>query len=105
MNAAWPAATALAAGLALASGAALLAGFFTPAATSLAGTTLILLAWTSGAGPDGLVFDRTGASALAAVAAAIVFVGPGALSVDARLFGRREIVFPHTRRPSHDGGR
>ena len=28
------------------------------------------------------------------MAAAIVFLGPGAFSVDARLFGRREIIIP-----------
>ena len=36
---------------------------------------------------------------LLAVAAALVLLGPGALSLDARLFGRREIVFLHDRRP------
>jgi len=28
------------------------------------------------------------------MAAAVVLLGPGALSLDARLFGRREITFP-----------
>jgi hypothetical protein len=32
------------------------------------------------------------------VAAAVAFLGPGAFSVDARLFGRREIIIPHTPR-------
>ena len=31
---------------------------------------------------------------VALVAAAVSFLGPGALSVDARLFGRREITIP-----------
>ncbi|MGJ5814440.1 hypothetical protein [Paludibaculum fermentans] len=29
------------------------------------------------------------------VAIAVVFLGPGAFSLDARLFGRREIIIPH----------
>jgi uncharacterized membrane protein YphA (DoxX/SURF4 family) len=33
------------------------------------------------------------------VAAAVLFLGPGALSVDARLFGRREIIIPKLARP------
>lgn len=33
------------------------------------------------------------------VAAAVLFLGPGALSVDARLFGRREIIIPKLTRP------
>jgi uncharacterized membrane protein YphA (DoxX/SURF4 family) len=32
------------------------------------------------------------------VAVAIIFLGPGAWSVDGRLFGRREIIIPHTSR-------
>jgi hypothetical protein len=37
---------------------------------------------------------------LVAVAAALVLLGPGALSIDARLFGRREIVVPRAPRRS-----
>jgi uncharacterized membrane protein YphA (DoxX/SURF4 family) len=33
-----------------------------------------------------------------AIAAAIILLGPGAISIDARIFGRREIIIP--RRPS-----
>ena len=32
-----------------------------------------------------------------AMATAILFLGPGAFSIDARLFGRREIFIPHTK--------
>jgi hypothetical protein len=39
------------------------------------------------------------ASFAVAAAVAIVLTGPGALSLDARLFGRREIVIPRTPRP------
>lgn len=31
---------------------------------------------------------------------ALVLIGPGAYSLDARMFGRREIVIPERRRPS-----
>jgi hypothetical protein len=39
-----------------------------------------------------------GAFNLAAISAALVLLGPGAFSLDARLFGRREIIFPEGRR-------
>jgi len=34
---------------------------------------------------------------LAAISAALVLLGPGAFSLDARLFGRREIIIPKGR--------
>jgi len=34
------------------------------------------------------------AFSLAAMSAALVLLGPGAFSLDARLFGRREIIIP-----------
>jgi hypothetical protein len=39
---------------------------------------------------------------LAAISAALVLVGPGAFSLDARLFGRREIIIPEGRVPLVD---
>jgi len=36
---------------------------------------------------------------LAAISIALVLLGPGAFSLDARLFGRREIIIPDGRRP------
>jgi uncharacterized membrane protein YphA (DoxX/SURF4 family) len=38
------------------------------------------------------------ALSLAAISTALVFLGPGAFSLDCRLFGRREIVIPEGRR-------
>lgn len=35
------------------------------------------------------------------LSAAIALLGPGAFSVDARMFGRREILIPNARSPSH----
>jgi hypothetical protein len=43
---------------------------------------------------SGLV-DRLAAVILLVDAAALALLGPGALSLDARLFGRREIIIPH----------
>ena len=36
---------------------------------------------------------------LAVISIALVLLGPGAFSLDARLFGRREIIIPDGRRP------
>jgi uncharacterized membrane protein YphA (DoxX/SURF4 family) len=58
----------------------------------------VIASWgtASIAGP---FLDDAGAWSVVAVAVALVLLGPGALSLDARLFGRREIIFPHERRP------
>ena len=88
----------LAAGLlAAASGASVLIGFVTPLGV-LAGLLALGLAlpWP----PLGIpVFlNELFAALLAVIAAIAVFLlGPGAFSLDARLFGRREISIPPTR--------
>lgn len=90
---------ALLCGLSLVSGLMLLLGLL----TSAAATVIVLLISVSApsllpsisrdlvAGTFWPLFTGT-------VSAAIVLLGPGALSIDARIFGRREIVIP--RRPS-----
>jgi len=89
--------------LALLSGISLVIGFLTPIAAGL----LIALAALGTAfswvppSTSQLVFD----SALPAifvivVTTAVVFLGPGSLSLDARLFGRREIIIPRIPRSS-----
>jgi uncharacterized membrane protein YphA (DoxX/SURF4 family) len=86
--------------LAIASGALLLVGFVTPGAGAIAGVTIVFIAVSRFPVPAAALFlDRAAALWVAAVAAALVLLGPGALSLDARLFGRREIVFPHDSRP------
>jgi uncharacterized membrane protein YphA (DoxX/SURF4 family) len=81
-------------GLAVVSGVALVTGFLTPASGVVAGlTTLFMVAtWT----PPGasVLIDRLATFILIVDAAALALLGPGALSLDARLFGRREIILP-----------
>jgi len=85
------------AALSIAAGAAVLVGIFTP------GTALTLaaaLAWLwFPFRADTLPSDMRMAVLTIANAVAIALLGPGAFSVDARLFGRREIVISRQPRP------
>ncbi len=75
-------------------GLSMLAGFLTPVAGAMAGTSPILIAlWNSHVQPP-LPLDLTAASFVMLDALALGLLGPGAFSVDAYLFGRREIVIP-----------
>jgi uncharacterized membrane protein YphA (DoxX/SURF4 family) len=80
---------------AIASGALALIGFLTPFAAVVAAIGALNFAfsearWTPVAG--------------AFIAAAVALLGPGGFSVDARLFGRREIIIPPVMRRSPDSG-
>jgi uncharacterized membrane protein YphA (DoxX/SURF4 family) len=87
--------------LEVASGGALLVGFLTPLAASIVGfaTLGLALGWLP-APPSNLFDSKVAVMFGVAVAAAVGFLGPGAYSIDARLFGRREIVIPPAVRSS-----
>jgi uncharacterized membrane protein YphA (DoxX/SURF4 family) len=83
---------------AILTGALLVIGLLTPLAGALGalGSAGVALSWlpsparaTLGAGGTGLL--------LAVVMVAIALLGPGAISMDALLFGRREITIPRMR--------
>ena len=83
----WALVAGLLAGLlAIMAGAAILIGFLTPLAALLAGFVTIGNPDVLGGGPATIF--------LIVMAAAVFLLGPGAWSLDARLFGRREIVIP-----------
>jgi hypothetical protein len=89
--------------VAIVTGALLMIGFLTPCAGALVvlGSVAIAQPWFPAlvrvTSPDRLV-----AGFVAVVSAAIVPLGPGAFSLDAYLFGRREIVIPQDPR-THKG--
>jgi uncharacterized membrane protein YphA (DoxX/SURF4 family) len=67
--------------------ALLLVGLWTPLAAALIAAVQLGLAWSSPADPWPLVQT-------AGLAAALAMLGPGGCSIDARLFGRRQIQIP-----------
>jgi uncharacterized membrane protein YphA (DoxX/SURF4 family) len=81
-------------------GAALLIGFLTPIAGAFASLVNlgIGVSWLLTAGNH--AYDRIGAPFyLLIISIAVTVLGPGAFSLDARLFGRREIIIPEASRP------
>ena len=77
------------------SGSALTIGFLTPLAGLVVGLSFlgIVLSWFPA--PLWGVHDaKPIAIGMIVTAAAIALLGPGAFSLDGRLFGRREIVIP-----------
>jgi uncharacterized membrane protein YphA (DoxX/SURF4 family) len=82
------------------SGTALAAGFFTPFAGLLVGLCFLGIALSWFPAPSWGMHDaRLVAFGMIITAAAIALLGPGAFSLDGRLFGRREIVIPPSSRP------
>lgn len=84
---------------AIACGALLLIGFLTPVASVLLGLGAIAvsLSWFPATIPN-LLGAKSTIFFIVIMAAAIALLGPGAYSIDARLFGRREIIIPRTSR-------
>jgi uncharacterized membrane protein YphA (DoxX/SURF4 family) len=81
-------------------GTALLTGFMTPIAGACAsfGNLAIGISWFLTSGDN--AHDKTVAALyLLVISIAITLLGPGAFSLDARLFGRREIIIPEVSRP------
>jgi uncharacterized membrane protein YphA (DoxX/SURF4 family) len=88
--------------LPIAGGLALIAGFLTPAAGVVAGLATLCVAVTWSPSPVPAFFiDRLPALLVLADAAALTMLGPGAYSLDARLFGRREILVVRRDDPRH----
>jgi len=89
--------------LLLLSGGCLLIGFLTPILSLLGGLECLGIVWSWF--PFQLLSPFESKLALAPIIAmsiAIALLGPGAFSLDARLFGWKEIVIPPASRPSQD---
>jgi hypothetical protein len=79
----------------IASGAALAAGFLTPLVGLLIGICFLGIALSWFPAPASVVHDvKLMAFGMVVSAVALALLGPGAFSLDGRLFGRREIVIP-----------
>ena len=84
--------------LAIALGAAIVVGFLTPAASAAATVGYLMASVSPFLRTEGNNHISTFvAFNLAAISGALALLGPGAFSLDARLFGRREIIIPEGR--------
>lgn len=89
----WP--NSLFGGTLLLCGALLLIGLMTPIVCAPVGLAPVSLAAAWVAPPGVNLFDSAlPAILMGVIATSLVLLGPGSISVDARLFGRREIIIP-----------
>jgi uncharacterized membrane protein YphA (DoxX/SURF4 family) len=86
--------------LAIVDGLFVLIGFLTPIAAVVAALGNLFLAISLFATWDAARHtDAFSSLYLAVISIALALLGPGWFSMDARLFGRREIIIPDLRRP------
>ena len=77
-------------------GVALVTGTLTPAAAVVSAVLCVARGAVPTAAGDGLA-NGVALALLGVMGTCVALLGPGAFSVDARLFGRREIVVPRAR--------
>lgn len=81
--------------VAIAVGAALLIGFLTPLAGACTAIGNLVIGISLLTGPGAMSHDKAWAEIdLVVMSIVVVLLGPGAFSLDARLFGRKEIIIP-----------
>lgn len=81
--------------LAFTAGSLILVGFLTPVAGVVLGLGAAAIGLSLLPVPVPTLFDeRLSVVFVLIIAVAVVLLGPGAFSLDARLFGRREIIIP-----------
>jgi uncharacterized membrane protein YphA (DoxX/SURF4 family) len=84
----------------LAAGILLMIGLLTPLAGFVVAIGAAKVAFSRFSVPPANLFEAKWMNvSLVVIAVAIILVGPGAMSVDSRLFGRRKIVIPNRRTP------
>jgi uncharacterized membrane protein YphA (DoxX/SURF4 family) len=77
----------------IASGTLLVIGFLTPIASVLAAISCAAVAFSRVSLPAVKFFEAS----WTIVAVALILLGPGAISIDSQLFGRRTIIIPSRR--------
>ena len=81
-------------------GTALLIGFLTPIAGASASLNNLVIGVSSFLKSGGSAHEKAvTALYLIVISVAVTLLGPGAFSLDAHLFGRREIIIPAASRP------
>jgi len=82
-------------GLGVLTGILLVAGFRTRLASFLIALAIAFISLHIFSLPTRELFDRLPTLFAETMSTAVVFLGPGAFSIDARLYGRKEIIIPY----------